>query len=246
MAATTVTRPAVRRTVRSARVTRAARLPPPARREDRVDGGDRRLRRRAGPPGRRRRIRRGPAYAYTIGFPAHVGFPEVAVFGLTPVAARGLLGLVADARLGGTEIPLDVELVGLLDNELRCRFSPIDLGQWGGWFATAAAWYRGEPFEVVQLIYPDRNGFLPVRGGVRAAHAARPAGDRIRRRTDRPCYPSGSISSGPATGPATWVNAPKVPPPTGGMWPERSGNPGVRAARDASSDTPATRRRGGR
>ena len=37
-------------------------------------------------------------YAYTIGFPAHVGFPEVAVFGLTPVAARGLLGLVADAR----------------------------------------------------------------------------------------------------------------------------------------------------
>ena len=106
-----------------------------------------------------------PAYAYTIGFPAHVAFPEVVVFGLTPVAARGLLGLVADARRGGTVIPLDVELVGLLDNELRCRFSPVDLDVWGEWFGTAAAWYRGAPFELVQLIYPDRNGFLPYEAG---------------------------------------------------------------------------------
>jgi hypothetical protein len=106
-----------------------------------------------------------PAYAYTIGFPAHVAFPEVVVFGLTPVAARGLLGLVADARRGGTEIPLDVELVGLLDNELRCRFSPVDLDVWGEWFGTAAAWYRGAPFDLVQLIYPDRKGFLPYEAG---------------------------------------------------------------------------------
>jgi len=104
-------------------------------------------------------------YTYTIGFPAHVAFPEVVVFGLTPAAARGLLGLVADVRSGGTEIPLDVELVGLLDNDLRCRFDPIDLQVWGGLFTTAAAWYRGEPFEVVQLVYPDRNGFLPDEPG---------------------------------------------------------------------------------
>ena len=30
-----------------------------------------------------------PAYAYSIGLPAAVDFPEVAVFGLTPVAAKG-------------------------------------------------------------------------------------------------------------------------------------------------------------
>ena len=104
-------------------------------------------------------------YTYTIGFPAAVGFPDVVVFGLTPVASKGLLGLVADMRAGGTEIPLDVELVGLLDNELRCRFAAVDLDAWGGLFATAAAWYRGEPFEVVQLVYPDRNGFLPDEPG---------------------------------------------------------------------------------
>ena len=64
--------------------------------------------------------------AIALGLPTHVGFPEIAVFGLTPVAARGLIGLVVDALRGGTEIPLGVELVGLLDNELRAVFAPVD------------------------------------------------------------------------------------------------------------------------
>ena len=104
-------------------------------------------------------------YTYTIGFPDHAGFADVVVFGLTPVAARGLIGLVADALHGGTEIPLGVEVVGLLDNELRACFAPVDLGEWGALFATAASWYRRADFAVVQLIYPDRNGFMPYEPG---------------------------------------------------------------------------------
>jgi hypothetical protein len=106
-----------------------------------------------------------PGYAYSIGLPAAVGFADVAVFGLTPVAANGLVTLVADACRGGTEIPLGVELVGLLDNDLRCMFAPIDLEQWGSWFATGISWHRGEAFDLVQLLYPDRNGFLPYEVG---------------------------------------------------------------------------------
>jgi hypothetical protein len=106
-----------------------------------------------------------PAYAYTIAFPSAVAFPEVAVFGLTPVAAKGLLGLVADARRGGTDIPIGAELVGLLDNDLRCHFAPVDLDVWGGWFPMAAAWHRDRPFDLVQLLYPDRNGFMPYEPG---------------------------------------------------------------------------------
>jgi hypothetical protein len=104
-------------------------------------------------------------YTYTIGLPADVGFPELIVFGMKPVNARGLIGLVHDQLRGGAEIPLDVELVGLLDNELRCRFAPVDLDDWGALFTTAVAWYRGEPFDVVQLVYPDPNGFLPYEAG---------------------------------------------------------------------------------
>ena len=106
-----------------------------------------------------------PGYAYSIGMPAAVDFPETVVFGLTPAAANGLVTLVADARRGGTEIPLDVELVGLLDNELRCRFAPVDLVRWGALFTTATAWYRGDDYDVVQLLFPDRNGFLPYESG---------------------------------------------------------------------------------
>jgi hypothetical protein len=104
-------------------------------------------------------------YTYSIGFPQHADFPDVVVFGLTPVAARGLLGLVAELCRSGTQVPLDAELIGVLDNELRCRFAPVDLGVWGELFATAETWYRAEPFEIVQLLYPDRNGFLPYEPG---------------------------------------------------------------------------------
>ncbi|MEX1105517.1 MAG: DUF4262 domain-containing protein [Ilumatobacteraceae bacterium] len=114
-----------------------------------------------------------PGYSYTVGFPAAFGFPEVLVFGLTPVAARGLFDLVADLLRGGTEVPRGVELVGLFDNDLRCVFAPIDVDEWGALTGTATAWYRGAPYEVVQLLWPDRNGFLPTEAGfdqrVRAA-----------------------------------------------------------------------------
>lgn len=116
-----------------------------------------------------------PPYAYTIGFPATFGFPDVLVFGLTPIATNGLVELVADLLRGGTEIPIGVELVGLFDNDLRSVFAPIDLDRWGHLVQVASAWYRGAPHEVVQLLWPDRNGFLPTEPGFdRRVVAAQP------------------------------------------------------------------------
>lgn len=106
-----------------------------------------------------------PGYAYSIGMPDAVEFADVAVFGLTPVAANGLVTLIADACRGGTEIPLGVEVVGLLDNDLRAMFAPIEPELWPIWFATAVSWYSGSPPGFVQLLYPDRNGFLPYESG---------------------------------------------------------------------------------
>jgi hypothetical protein len=104
-------------------------------------------------------------YIYTIGFPQAFDFPEVVLFGLTPSAARGLFDLLADLLRGGTEIPLGLELTGLFDNDLRCVFAPVDVAEWGPLFGTGMAWYRGAPFDVVQLLWPDRNGFLPTEAG---------------------------------------------------------------------------------
>jgi hypothetical protein len=104
-------------------------------------------------------------YIYTIGFPQAFDFPEVVLFGLQPVAARGLFDLVADLLRGGTEIPLGVELAGLFDNDLRCIFARVDVVKWGALFSTGVAWHRGAPFDVAQLLWPDRNGFLPSEPG---------------------------------------------------------------------------------
>ena len=104
-------------------------------------------------------------YIYTIGFAQAFDFPEVVLFGLTPAAARGLFDMLADLLRGGTEIPLGVELTGLFDNDLRCVFAPVDPAERGTLFGTAVAWHRGASFDVVQLLWPDRNGFLPTEPG---------------------------------------------------------------------------------
>jgi hypothetical protein len=104
-------------------------------------------------------------YVYTIGFPEAFGFPELVVFGLTPATARGLFDMVAGLLRDGTEIPVDVDLTGLFDNELRCRFAPIAGEHLAVLMGTAVAWRKGRPFEAVQLLWPDRNGFLPHEAG---------------------------------------------------------------------------------
>ncbi len=104
-------------------------------------------------------------YVYTIGFPEALGFPELVVFGLTPATARGLFDMVAGLLRDGTEIPVGVDLTGLFDNDLRCRFAPIAPDEVPPLLGTAVSWRKGRPFDAVQLLWPDRNGFLPHEAG---------------------------------------------------------------------------------
>lgn len=106
-----------------------------------------------------------PGYTYTVGLGAETGFPEIAVFGLTPSAARGLIDLVAELVRNGVELPLGVALVGILDNDLRCVLAPLDVTEWSPMFATGCAWHGGTGFTMVQLLWPDRRGLLPHEDG---------------------------------------------------------------------------------
>jgi hypothetical protein len=106
-----------------------------------------------------------PPYAYTVGFETRFGFPEVVVFGLTAVAARGLLGLVAEFLAGGTEIPVGPVFAGLYDNGLRSALLPVDLDLEGHRFATCTDWHGAGAYRVVQLVWPDRAGWLPWESG---------------------------------------------------------------------------------
>ncbi len=106
-----------------------------------------------------------PGYAYTIGFETSFAFPEVVVFGLAPVNAKGLLGLVADFLDVGTQIPVGPLFAGMLDNGLRSALLPVDLELYGDLFETAVRWYGQANFRMVQLAWPDRSGRLPWEAG---------------------------------------------------------------------------------
>lgn len=106
-----------------------------------------------------------PGYSYTVGLEATFGFPEVCIFGLTPVAARGLIGMIVDIVRSGGHVPIGPLFTGLLDNDLRCALLPVEVEETGELFASAATWYGAEPFRMVQLTWPDRNGWLPWESG---------------------------------------------------------------------------------
>ena len=110
-----------------------------------------------------------PGYAYTIGLPTTFSFPDIVIFGLAPVAAKGLIDLVIEQVTSGVEIPRDIPLVGLLDNELRCVFSTVDLRTHAHLFTTGVKWSRGQVGDMLQLVWPDRNGWLPYESGFDAS-----------------------------------------------------------------------------
>jgi len=106
-----------------------------------------------------------PGYGYTIGFEQTFGFPEVVIVGLKPVAAKGLAGLLADLLGGGTQIPVGELFRGLYDGDQRAALVPVDPPALAGMFASADAWYGDTPYRMVQLVWPDRAGWLPWEPG---------------------------------------------------------------------------------
>src|SRR5262245_411831 len=106
-----------------------------------------------------------PGYAYTVGLETSFSFPELVIFGLTPIAARGLAGLVVELLQDGVEIPVGPLFTGLLDNGLRSALLPVEVEEHLDLFESATEWYGHKSYRVVQLAWPDRNGWMPWESG---------------------------------------------------------------------------------
>lgn len=107
-----------------------------------------------------------PTYSYTVGVEDRFDFPEVCIFGLKPVACRGLFGMVVDALAGGTEFPIGAAFIGLLDGGQPCAFLPVDAPAAVGMFPNLAEHQTvggraPDGFRLVQLAWPDPAGALP-------------------------------------------------------------------------------------
>ncbi len=103
-----------------------------------------------------------PGYSFTIGLGAW-SFPDVVVYGLAPVAARGIVGELVDILKGGGDVPIGAPFVGLFDGGLRSALLSID--DLAGRFPIADAWYGSATWHMVQLTYPDPDGWLPWEPG---------------------------------------------------------------------------------
>ena len=108
--------------------------------------------------------RQHPPYTYTIGFESSYGHPEVLIVGLQPVAARGLMSMMAEHLVAGGELPVGV-FAGLLDNGLRSALLPLDLSVHSAAFPGAATFHGERPWRVEQFVWPDKQGLLPWEDG---------------------------------------------------------------------------------
>lgn len=113
-------------------------------------------------------------YTYSIGFGVSFGQPEVVIFGLRAVAARGLLEMIVDQHAGGVQLPVGAVFVGLLESDLPCALLPVDLEAHLGLFGDAAALAGRGPthgatdapgLRMLQFVWPDRLGRLPWDAG---------------------------------------------------------------------------------
>ncbi len=101
------------------------------------------------------------AYSYTFGLEALLGHPELVIFGLAPVAARGLLDLIVNQlRLGGS-LPTGQLFDGLLDNGLVSALLDVEVAEFGDYFPTLPLIYGDQPWRVRQFVWPDRSGTFP-------------------------------------------------------------------------------------
>ena len=106
-----------------------------------------------------------PTYTYTVNFTRRFAMPEIVIVGLAPVACAGILDLVADVCSSGQIIDIGATVTGLFDGDQRARFAPVDVAKHAAMFATAFAWHKPAQPQIVQMLWPDRNGFLPDEPG---------------------------------------------------------------------------------
>lgn len=106
-----------------------------------------------------------PGYTYTIGFETTFGEPEVVIFGLQAVAARGLLGMIADQHRGGVALPVGAVFVGLLESDLPSALLAVDLDDHRELFPGATSFHGERALRMLQFVWPDRSGRLPWDAG---------------------------------------------------------------------------------
>ncbi|MBI3201310.1 MAG: DUF4262 domain-containing protein [Myxococcales bacterium] len=107
----------------------------------------------------------GPAFAFTIGLTKTFGHPEVIVFGLALDAMHSVLNNIGKLVREGRQFAHDVVTDELLE-DYPCHFLHVPRSAYREFLGYAIWFYKGDTFDTVQCVWPDREGRYPWDAGV--------------------------------------------------------------------------------
>ncbi|PXX71006.1 uncharacterized protein DUF4262 [Nocardia tenerifensis] len=103
----------------------------------------------------------GP-WAFTVGLWHTYRVPEVALFGISPDNAMGILNLVGDQIAAGARPHVDQPIDDVLPDDYQMRLRPIAEPWRRPFFGTALRFYRATAeWPVLQCVWPDRSHRFP-------------------------------------------------------------------------------------
>ena len=102
----------------------------------------------------------GPGFAYSVGLAERFGHPEVAISGLGHDVMHRLINDAAAVVASGTALQDGARTDALLEG-YSCAVRAAAPSNFGDYFGEAQRYYRGQPFDAVQVFWPDRAGRFP-------------------------------------------------------------------------------------
>jgi hypothetical protein len=102
----------------------------------------------------------GPGFAYTIGLSHTHGVPELAMFGMDVHRMHRMLNTLGERAAAGGVLEEGQEHHGVLDGR-PVVLRGADLRWYRTFFGRAIGFYRRPPLPVLQVVWPDADGYFP-------------------------------------------------------------------------------------
>ncbi|MEY4531035.1 MAG: hypothetical protein RLZZ156_1756 [Deinococcota bacterium] len=97
----------------------------------------------------------GSAFAFSVGFEATLGHPEIILFGLRLETMHSLINFVGDKIKSGSSFEHGQVATDILEG-YEVMFATVPKHHYPEFLGAAQWFYETEDFTVLQMIYPDR------------------------------------------------------------------------------------------
>jgi len=107
----------------------------------------------------------GPPFAFTIGLGPTFGHPELVMIGQQHQLMHVVLNNLGHDIKNGKRFKAGERSTDILD-DFTCGFVRVDKAHYRDYLGFARWYYRGNDFETLQVVWPDKGNHLPWDEGV--------------------------------------------------------------------------------